>query len=157
MRDRIRRRNNLKRGTIGPRKAVVISGEPVSKWKSDDILGIYDLVGTDATGRPIYKVICVSRTTCFTLFQRRLANSLNKNVHLFYRVESEKWCLGPEPDGTYCWIYCDSKSKWPWLKTLRPFWHEHTGANNWENIPIRVDSLHTKTTEEWKYNNKWIK
>ena len=66
-RDRIRRRNHLKRGAIGPRKAVVISGEPVSKWKSDDILGIYDLVGTDATGRPIYKVICVSRTTCFIL------------------------------------------------------------------------------------------
>ena len=57
LRDRIRRRNHLKRGTaIQPRRAVVVSGEPVSKWKTDDILGIYDLVGTDPTGRPIYKV-----------------------------------------------------------------------------------------------------
>ena len=80
--------------------------------------------------------------------QRRLPNNLNKNVHLFYRAESEKWCLGPEPNGTYCWIYCDSKSKWPWLKTLRPFWHEHTGGNEWVNIPIIIESAKKSTVNE---------
>jgi len=133
-RERIRRRNYLKKGNLSPRRVVEISGQPISNWKKDDLLGLYDLVDCDRTGRPVYK--------------RRLPNNLNKNVHLFYRVESEKWCLGPEPNGTYCWIYCDSKSKWPWLKTLRPFWHEHTGGNEWVNIPIKIESAKKSTVNE---------
>ena len=50
------------------------------------------------------------------IIQRREPNSLRKDVYLFYRVESEKWCIGPNPVGTFCWIYCDSKTKTPWVK-----------------------------------------
>ena len=55
-RERIRRRNYLKKGNLSPRRVVDISGQPISNWKKDDLLGLYDLVDCDRTGRPVYKV-----------------------------------------------------------------------------------------------------
>ena len=71
-------------------------------------------------------------------FQRREENSLSKEVYLFYRAESEKWCIGPNPVGTFCWIYCDSQTKTPWTKAMSPFWYEHVGSGQWENVKITV-------------------
>ena len=56
IRERIRRRNYLKKGNLSPRRVVEISGQPISNWKKDDLLGLYDLVDCDRTGRPVYKV-----------------------------------------------------------------------------------------------------
>ena len=63
IRERIRRRNYLKKGNLSPRRVVEISGQPISNWKKDDLLGLYDLVDCDRTGRPVYKVKCLLLST----------------------------------------------------------------------------------------------
>jgi len=73
-----------------------------------------------------------------------LKNTIGKDVYLFYRHESEKWCIGPNHLGSYCWIYCDSQSRLPTVKANKMFWFEHVGGGDWKNTRIDVLSHKNK-------------
>ena len=81
-------------------------------------------------------------------FQRLEANTINREVFLFYRHESEKWCIGPSPTGSYCWIYCDSQSRLPTARANQPFWFEHVGGSEWKNAKIIVNQFKPEIQEK---------
>ena len=83
IRERIRRRNYLKKGNLSPRRVVEISGQPISNWKKDDLLGLYDLVDCDRTGRPVYKVKCLLLSTLWSLGPKYTEASLYKETSIF--------------------------------------------------------------------------
>ncbi|CAG5110912.1 Oidioi.mRNA.OKI2018_I69.chr2.g5259.t1.cds [Oikopleura dioica] len=115
-----------KRKRPDPTRTIVLTGKTQSKWKNADVFGVYTFVEFNGkyTTRPLYL--------------REQKTQENRNVYLFYKETSEKWCIGPDPKGDHCWIYCDSTSSIPTARSMSAFWCEHVGGGQWEKCSITV-------------------